>query len=210
MRTSFRFVLLTLAVLALSLSAQAKPEYVPDYFPAPLGAEWHYELKSSAGYNLKLKNVVSERTDAAKAGYNILISSFSPQESKTYYLKKPGWVFALKTEMPASSYAIDYVADKEEIMNPLKVGATWEYKGKGVSSTGEQDWVQSWKVEGVEDVTVPAGTYKAVKVTSTSNVAGNVTKYTFWYVDRVGAVRVLTEVSGMTNDMLLTKVSMPK
>jgi hypothetical protein len=198
--------LIALICVLLSSAAVAKEEYVPDYFPAPLGAEWYYKLTSSAGMTMDIKNVVSQRTDASEVGYNIVIDSFVPQKSISYYLKKPGWAMILKTEMPASNYTADYVEDLPHLMNPLKTGATWDYKGK----MGGQDMTQSWKVIGAEKVTVPAGEFNAIKVESTSTISGSTTEYTFWYVDRVGAVRVLTKVAGMTNDMVLVKYAFPK
>jgi hypothetical protein len=202
--------ILLLMVVALSATAVAQKPYVPDYFPSAMGTEWHYDMKSSSGYNIQLKMVVTERADASKTGYNVVRSSFvNDSETKNFYLKKPGWVYILKSETPASNYNVDYVEDKNELMNPLKIGESWKYKGKAEGSA-TQDWEQDWTVVGAEDVEVPAGKYKAIKVTSTSTVDGNVTKYTFWYVDRVGPVRILSEVGGMTNDMVLTKFTVPK
>jgi len=200
-----RYLFALALLLTTAGMAQEKP-YIPDYFPAPLGAEWHYKLTTNMGQNMDIKTVVAERTDASKVGYNIVQKSYVPQESINYYLKKPGWVMTLKTEMPASNYSADYVEDKPDLMNPLKTGATWDYKGK----MGGQDWVQSWKVVGPEKVTVPAGTFEAMKVESTSEVSASKTDYTFWYVDRVGTVRVTTKVSGMTTDMQLVKYVFPK
>lgn len=192
-------------IMQASVLAQGK-DYVPDYFPAPKGGEWHYDLTTSAGHKMQIKTVITERTDASKLGYNIVQTSYTPQESVSYYFKKPGWVILLKTDMPSASYSADYVEDKNELMNPLKVGATWDYKGK----MGGQDWVQTWKVVGTEEVVVPAGTYTAVKVESVSEVSNSKTEYTYWWVDQVGMVRVLTKVSGTSNDMVLTKLMLPK
>lgn len=203
-------ILLILFVALSSAGLAQKKPYVPDYFPAQLGMEWEYKISTSSGYNMDMRTVVTERPDASKTGYNVVTTSYTPQESKNYYLKKPGWVMALKTEIPASNYTLDYVEDKNEIMNPLKVGATWEYKGKAVASTGEQDWEQSWKVEKVDEVTVPAGKYKAVKVTSVSTVSGNVTNYQMWYVDRVGVVKMITDAGGVTSTTELVKFTVPK
>ena len=186
----------------------AQEKYVPDYFPSPVGAEWHYKLTSSAGTNMDIKTVVTEHADAAKVGYNIVQKSYLPQESVNYYLKADGVVYACKTEMPASNYSADFVEDKPDLQyyTGLAAGHTWDYKGK----MGAQDWTQSWKVVGPEKVKVPAGEFDAIKVESTSEVAGSTTEYTFWYVDRVGPVRIVTKVSGMTNDMVLVKYSFPK
>lgn len=199
--------ILCLAILLCGV-ASADDKYIPDYWPAPVGAEWHYKLESSAGMNLDIKTVVTEHADASKVGYNVVQKTYMPQESINYYLKTDGVVYSCKTEMPASNYSADYEKDKPDLQyyTGLKAGHTWNYTGK----VGGQEWKQDWTVVGPEEVKVPAGDFKAVKITSTSTVSGSTTEYTFWYVDRVGAVRIITKVSGMTNDMKLVKYSFPK
>lgn len=193
-------------VCLLATAAWSKPEYVPDYFPAPLGAEWHYDVTSSMGTSLKMKNVVTEVTKRAEGGYLIVITSYTPQESVNYYHKVPGWVYIDKSVTPSSNYTFDFVEDKNDLMNPLAIGKTWSYEGTGSGIAVTQDW----KVEGAEEVTVPAGKYKAIKVTSNGTMGGNPTKYTFWYVDRVGCVRIETESANPAGPPIISTTAMTK
>jgi hypothetical protein len=200
--------LISCIFLLLSGVSLAEKEYVPDYFPAPVGAEWHYKLTSTAGMSMDIKTVISEHADASKVGYNIVQKNYMPQESINYFHKTDGVVYSCKTEMPASNYSADFVEDKPDLQyyTGLAKGHTWKYAGK----MGGQDWTQDWTVVGPEKVTVPAGTFDAIKVESSSTVAGSTTEYVIWYVDRIGSVKVVTKASGMTNDMVLVKYSFPK
>ena len=54
---------------------------------------------------------------------------------------------------------------------PLAVGKTWESNHVVTTATGSRFPMKaSWKVEAVEDVVVPAGTFKAWRVTMTDNL----------------------------------------
>lgn len=73
---------------------------------------------------------------------------------------------------------------------PLEVGKSWEYKGEFMG--GETSLSQTAKVVGIEDVTVPAGTFRAYKIVYT----GTATKKsgyswnrvdTHWYAPSVKA-----------------------
>lgn len=191
-------------VLLLLTAVWAKPKYIPDYFPAPMGAEWHYDMTSDSGISMQIKHVVTAIKKMEKGGYEIEMTSHSPQESKSYYHKVPGWVYIDKTV--GASFTMDYVKDQNYLMNPLAIGKGWNYKG----TASGMNVTQEWKAVGTEEVTVPAGKYKTIKVESTSDMAGNTTKYTFWYADRVGAVKIVTVAGGITSTSVLTKVVFPK
>jgi len=203
----FPLIFILLALFGEVLAQQTPPP--PDYFPAQVGLEWHYHITSSGGYEMDIKNVLTERTDPKETGYNVVIKSFSSQESVSYYLKQPGWVYLLETKMPQTGFTMDYVDDQKFLQNPLKVDSGWDWKGKAVTATSSQDWEQSWNVVGTESVEVPAGKFSAVKVTSESTSSGVKTKYVYWYVDKVGLVKSTTESSGQTTDMVLTKFVRP-
>ena len=49
----------------------AQEKYVPDYFPAPLGAEWHYKLTSTAGMNMEIKTVIAERQQHVQRRFRV-------------------------------------------------------------------------------------------------------------------------------------------
>lgn len=200
-----------LLVLFLCSAVLAKPKYVPDYFPTGMGTEWHYDLTSTSGITMKTKNVVTSVTKAEKGGWNVIITSYTPQESQNHYHKVSGWVYTDKSVSPAANYTFDFVEDKPDLMNPLVVGKGWDYKGTGSGMAV----TQTWKAIAVEEVKVPAGTYKAVRVESEGEMGGNPTKYTFWYADRVGAVKIVTESANpngpaIVSTSVLTKHVVPK
>jgi hypothetical protein len=205
MKNYFRLLLL-LAVLSSVALARSLP-YVPDYFPSGLGSEWHYDVKPEGSPTTKTKNVISKNTPLAGGGEDIEVTTTTPTESKSFYHKVAGWVILLKVDMPAASYVMDYEEDKKELMNPLAIGKGWNYKG----TAGGMELTQEWKIVGTESVTVPAGKYSAVKVESKSNFGGNAIKYTYWYVDRIGSVKSISEAAGGTKTVVeLTKVVFPK
>ena len=63
---------------------------------------------------------------------------------------------------------------------PLQVGKTWTSKHTATTpATGRSVPLEvSWKVEALEDVTVPAGTFKAFKVVTTNNFGEVETRWT--------------------------------
>lgn len=196
-----------LLLLSFTTVSVAKEKYVPDYFPAPKDAEWNYKTTTSAGMSMEMRQVVTGVTKHADgSGYEVVINSYSPTESINTYHKVPGWVLTDKAVTPSANYTFDYEKDINTLMNPLAVGKTWSYKGKG----GDLAITQDWTCVGPENVTVPAGDFKAIKVTSTADYGGNVSKFTFWYVDRVGMVKSITEAGGMTSTTELHKYSFPK
>lgn len=202
-----RLSILCLALLILAASATAKEIYVPDYFPCPKGGEWNYKINSSNGVTMDMRRLVTEVSKLDKGGYKVVINSYSPTETINTYLKVAGWVYTDKAVTPSVSYTFDYEKDCNELMNPLATGKTWSYKG----TAGGMSITQDWKCVGVEAVKVPAGEFKsAIKVTSTSDMGGNASKYTFWYVDRVGMVKSITEAGGVTSTTELVSYKFPK
>ncbi len=202
-----RLLIPVLLLLALTAVSSAKEKYVPDYFPAPKGAEWNYKIATSSGMSMDMRLLVTAVTKLADGtGYEVVISSFTPTETINTYHKVAGWVLTDKSVTPSANYTFDYLKDINTLMNPLVSGKTWKYEGKG----GGLDITQDWTCVGPENVKVPAGDFKAIKVTSTSDYGGNVTKYIFWYVDRVGMVKSVTEAGGVTSTTELQNYTFPK
>ena len=68
---------------------------------------------------------------------------------------------------------------------PLEVGKTWTKSYRVTIHASKQTIPldSTWKVESYEDVTVPAGTFKAFKV-SFSGTLGE--EFTMWYIPELG------------------------
>ncbi len=71
------------------------------------------------------------------------------------------------------------------------------YDGRG-GLVSNVDKVEDWVVEAVEEVTVPAGTFEAVRMLRTSRTSE--TQKRFWFVDGVGKVK--EEASGQTEELV--------
>ena len=56
---------------------------------------------------------------------------------------------------------------------------------------------ESNEVSGPESVTVPAGTFQAMKVSTRVNQGGVVMKKTYWYAGGVGLVKSMAEASAV-------------
>lgn len=73
---------------------------------------------------------------------------------------------------------------------PLWVGKTWQAsytyndRGRGQSFSPVQTW---WKVAAYEDITVPGGTFKALRLESSPGT-NNATRVTFWYAPEIRLV----------------------
>lgn len=185
--------------LCLTFAGLAKTKkHIPDYFPVVLNGEWHFvdNLKNES------KNVITE----VKDGIITMTTTSAGSESKTYYKKTGGFVYILKSETPAYNYTADYEPDRNELMNPLVIGKSWEWKG----TAGGMNMSQTWKAVGTEKVTVPAGTFTAVKVEADGDMAGTKPHYTYWYVDGIGSVKVVAETNGATSTTELVKYIFPK
>ncbi len=79
----------------------------------------------------------------------------------------------------------DYAPPVVRLKPGARKGDSWEWKGKA----GGQDAVFTFTNEGLEDVTVPAGAFKAWRVKVVTTHAGARITGTNWYAPGVGIVR---------------------
>jgi hypothetical protein len=91
-----------------------------------------------------------------------------------------------------------YEPAKQYLQNPLNTGTKWQWKGKDQTQTERTEQNQ---VAGFEEVTVPAGKFRAMKVVSEISGAATPMTKTCWYADGVGLVKSTTV--GRTNQVRL-------
>ena len=89
---------------------------------------------------------------------------------------------------------------------PVKKGETWHME---VTIAG-QKLKAAMKTEGEEEVTVPAGKYKAVIVSIEMEVRGQQVKAKSWFADKVGIVKQTFEFGGVAGTSELEKVELAK
>ena len=86
----------------------------------------------------------------------------------------------------------EYIPHDGMLSFPMKVGKTWRATYEEVlgGTWEEEEAWQDWEVMAYEEVTVPAGTFMAFRVTrtGTSDAYAQDDVYTYWYAPTIGFV----------------------
>jgi hypothetical protein len=184
-------VVLLLATWAFGSAASGKkpkPEKTPaDYFPLRVGDSWTYRNSEEGGYTLK---VLSEepQNDAAS---RFVVELSSGVKILNIFSKVEGWVLLHAERYPEhEGLEAKYDPPQQYLPNPLAVGQKWEWSGKDPTQVlfNEKN-----TVAGIEEVKVPAGKFRAVKVISVVSGGAIPKTKTSWYAEGVGLVKSTTE-----------------
>jgi hypothetical protein len=111
--------------------------------------------------------------------------------------------YAVQEKIGSSTSMYHYASDFSsadvhfsQFQFPLTLGKAWMYRIEGTASNGQPaKWNISRKVEGMESVTVPAGTFDVVRISGRHcNVAkGNCGDFVVWYAPKAkNAARIIT------------------
>jgi hypothetical protein len=180
---------LSVFLFVLTVGNFAQSTESPDYFPLPIGAVWKYKFITSGGqeFGFTQKVIEAEKQDDGSTWYKVEVVSTEP--IYTWFSKSEGWVLMHREQ--SSGYDGEYKPAKKYLKDP---DDTWEWKGirPGIQAV---DLEESNQVVGIEEVTVPAGTFQAIKVVTDAVQAGASVKRTYWYADGVGFVKGVIESS---------------
>lgn len=181
---------ITLAIFLLTMGALAQKSESPvaDYFPLRVGDSWTYH--STMGSTEYSQKVLKEekQTDGT---VRYLVEKVAGAKVETFYSKAGGWVLMNAERYPEhEALKIDYEPAKQVLKNPLTPGAKWDWKGKDITLT---DVEEENEVTGPEDITVPAGKFRGMKVVTRIVGASTPMIRTNWYADGVGLVKSTTE-----------------
>jgi hypothetical protein len=175
-------------LLAMSVSAQ-KPRRtpaVPDYFPLEVGNTWKY--RHSEGSEFTIKVLDAEKQKDGTTRYKV--ETLSGMEIHSWYSKPNGWVLLHEKSYVGQDIKPTYDPPKQHLMNPLIPGGKWSWKGL---SEVNQEASESYEVIGPENVTVAAGTFRAIKVVGKILDGSAVKTKTDWYADGIGLVKSTSE-----------------
>jgi hypothetical protein len=196
MRRSLLALLLTLiSQVPLVTAAPAPtpfPKEEPLYFPTRVGAEWVYD---EGGYKYKFAiTKVEEKAGATLVTVGVYQSDGkTTQHAYTVEVSKTGiretLNFNRKVEPPTPRLKL-----------PCAKGDKWEAP---FSLDGQKRADFAMTVGGVEEVKVPAGTFKAIRVDQVSTGVDNKATETIttWYAPGVGPVRIAHR-GGSTRDLI--------
>ena len=206
-RTFAALLMMSLALLAVM--AQKPQEPPPDYFPLRVGDSWKYRSTTADGKQSEFTiKVVS--ADKQGDGTNLYLvetlTTFQPIHD--WYSKPSGQVQMHRIAYPKNeALKADYQPVKLYLKNPLTVGSSWEWKGKGMMGVEIEE---SSRVTGTEAVEVPAGKFQAMKVETKVIQGGTPVTKTYWFANWVGLVKSMTDTGSVKSTTELLDYSFKK
>jgi hypothetical protein len=164
-----------------------KPKATPDYFPLRVGDSWTYRNIEEGGYTWKVLG--EEPQEGGPVRYVVEVRS--GVVIRNVFSKAGGWVLFHAESYPEhEGLKATYEPPKQYLPNPLAVGQKWEWTGKDPTQVEHHE---SSRVVGFENVTVPAGKFRAMKVVSEVSGGSSPITRTNWYADGVGLVKSTTQ-----------------
>lgn len=197
-----RFVLLALAFVLLPPLSRAAPvpkeilKKFPDYYPLLPGTEWEYRVGESA-VTVKVKDY----TEKAGVRTGILASEVNGAEVATEAIRVDE-TGVYRTHINGTKI--------EPAVLILKFGIKKETEWATKCQVREHKVDFVFKLDGLEEIEVPAGKYKAVKVIGSGTIAGTETQTEFYFAEGVGIVRLTYSIGGQRSILNLKKYTAGK
>jgi len=170
------------AGLALALTVGACAELMPiadHYVPPPLGSHWVYTQHDTGSYGSGTKAVSQQRGERIWHGEKLL--SFTYTGGAVLARPDGAWVTIVSAgDKPLLSWNPPVNWEY-----PLEVGKSWTKSTSLTMHAAKRTIPYSYtgKVETYEDVTVPAGTFKAFRVHATNTLGED---HTRWFSPQLG------------------------
>jgi hypothetical protein len=179
---------LLLAATTAAAQKPKKPAAVADYFPLRADHSWTYRNTSDASqYTLKV--VSEEKQEDGSTRY--FVEMRAGVVVHKFFSKPAGWVLLHADRYPEhEGLEMKYEPPKQYLQNPLVAGFKWQWSGKDYT---QMDFSEQNRVVGFENVTVPAGKFRAMRMISEVSGAAHPMIKTYWYAGGVGLVKTTTE-----------------
>ena len=176
-------------LLAATATAEKKPKPpAGDFFPLRVGDSWNYRNTSGdSQYSVKVLN--EEKQGDGSSRYEVEL--LAGVQIRKFFSKPSGWVLLHAERYPEhEGLEAKYEPPKQYLQNPLVPKFKWEWRGKDYTNT---EVTESSEVIGFENVSVPAGKFRAMKIVSKVTGGAAVMTKTYWYADGVGLVKTTTD-----------------
>jgi hypothetical protein len=154
----------------------------PDYYPTALGSRWVYKVGETE--IATEVTAVEVKKDARLATISTLVNGKAVSTERISVSDKGVFRDQINKADLKPPLCI--------LKSPLKSGDKWEVD----SSVQDQPMKMSFTAGGPEEVEVPAGKYKAVRVDADGTIAGTQTKVTYWFAPDVGVVKLKYTIAG--------------
>jgi hypothetical protein len=163
-----RIVAVSVAVAVMAGGCASLAPKAERYVPPPLGATWVNERRDTGSYGSTTVQAPGKRGERVWQGKPV-ITFEGPDVTLVASSTSGAWLAQVRGDTPVLSWDPPLSWDW-----PLEVGKTWTKKYTVTNHATKQTipFETTQKVEAYEDVTVPAGKFKAFKVT-TIDTLGN-------------------------------------
>jgi hypothetical protein len=177
---SFLLAGLVLAVNVSPARAQG-PAATSPFYPLKVGTTWQYRLGSE---KLTVKVAGEEKVgDLACARVEAV---YKGKTSTEYVAVQPDGLYRAKMDDAVLKPALCF------LQLPPQKGKTWK-----VNSEVDGVKIKGTFIQDEEEITVPAGTFKAVKVSSKDyTIGGRTMTLTYWFAEGKGIVKQRLEMDG--------------
>jgi hypothetical protein len=200
--------LLLLAMAPLGVMSQKPQEPPPDYFPLRVADWWKYRSTTADGKqsDFTIKVLSDEKQSDGTTQYLVeTLTTFQPIHD--WYSKPRGLVLMHRIAYPKNAMKADYEPVRQYLKNPLSVGSSWEWKGKGMMGVEIEE---SSRVTGSELVEVPAGKFQAMRVETKIIQGGTPVTKVYWFANWIGMVKSMTDTGSVKSTTELLDYSFKK
>jgi hypothetical protein len=204
-RRPFFTTALALLLLATNILAQKSKPAAADFFPLRVNDSWTYRNIGHEG-QFTLKVLSEEKQKDGSVRY--LMEMLAGVKVQRHFSKPDGWVLLHFEQYPEhEGLEAKYEPPKQYLQNPLVPGFKWAWNGKDYT---QQEFAEENKVADFEEVTVPAGKFRAMKMVSYVTGAANPMTRTYWYAEGVGLIKTTTDAKTISYGSELVDYSFKK
>lgn len=135
------------------------------YVPPPVGTTWERMQTDTGSYGSSSAKSVGRRGEREYQGAKVITFELA---NGTVFAKQDGsWLGIFKNDRPMFTFD-----PPQNWQYPLEVGKTWSREQRVTIHAAKRTiaYKLTQKVEAIEDVTVPAGTFKTFKVSTTTSL----------------------------------------
>lgn len=182
-----------LALLLAAISLQ-EPQPAP-FLTLKIGTVWTYATGSGEG-----KVRVTGREEINKVETFILESDISGSKTEKEFIAVDATGIRMYRQA-SGDRAVDFATPIVRLKLPPAKGDTWEWKG----DIGKEKASVVYTNDGEEEITVPAGTYKAWKISASIEIGSVKHTGANWFATGVGVIRQKTtfESGGKKHDSVI-------
>lgn len=158
---------------------------VGSYFPMQKGTWWKYRItRGDSVYDFTLR-VVDVQKENNEDVYEI--DTIAQQTIKDWYVRRGDQVLRLRQHFGDNPNArVVFEPPYVLMVEPLKVGANWQWQGKGMLGVKVVDNSQ---VEAFEDLDLEVGKFNAARIVSNVKQDKSRLQKFYWYAAGVGLVK---------------------